>query len=138
MHTLIYRQQHAMIRRQAKALMDGMYGELGASELRVALSRLASTVTIHFATAQDSLYPRLMSYPDPAVRVVARRYHDSLGSLARRFSAFYESWKSYGAIEGDRARFPTEARDLLEVVVSRIDAEDHELYALLEELPAAS
>jgi hypothetical protein len=138
MHTLIYRQQHAMIRRQAKALTDGMYGELGASELRVALSRLASTVTIHFTTAQDSLYPRLTSHPDPAVRMVARRYHDSLGALARRFSAFYESWKAYGAIEHDRARFPTEARDLLEAVVARVDAEDRELYALLDELPAAS
>ena len=43
MYTLLYRQQHAMIRRQAKALLDGLHGEKGASELRVALSRLAAS-----------------------------------------------------------------------------------------------
>jgi hypothetical protein len=138
MYTLLYRQQHAMIRRQAKALIDGVHGEKGASELRVALSRLAGTIVIHFTTEEESLYPRLQRSGDSAVCATASRFESSLGSLMRSFSSFFETWKPYGAIERDRGRFAAEARHVLEGLTSRLDAEDEQLYVLVDQLPAAS
>ncbi|HTW85048.1 MAG TPA: hemerythrin domain-containing protein [Candidatus Sulfotelmatobacter sp.] len=137
MYTLLYRQQHAMIRRQVKELTDGMYGEKGASELRISLSRLASTVAIHFTTAQSSLYPRLTAHADASMRATAVRYRDTLDSISRGFTSFFETWKVYGAIERDRERFASETRDVLEALIQRIDAEDNDLYPRVDALPAA-
>jgi hypothetical protein len=126
-----------MIRRQAKALTDGVYGELGATELRVALSRLAGTISIHFTTVEESLYPRLQRTANVAVTATARRFHDTLGSIMRSFSSYFESWKGFGAIEKDRARFAAETRDLVDALVRRLDDEDSQLYVLVDALPAA-
>lgn len=135
MYTLLYRQQHAMIRRQVNTLADGVHGAKGATELRVALSRLAGTIAIHFTTEEDSLYPRLLRSHDAMACTTARRFQDSLGSIARAFGSYFETWKQYGAIERERGRFASETRDILEALIRRMDAEDEQLYALVDQLP---
>lgn len=139
MQTSIYREQHGRIRQIVREIAAMESAGAADLEIRTALGRLSGTVKIHLAGEDASLYPRLFSHPDAAVRTKAKNFHDSMGGLTAAYVAFAGRWSTGAALREDRAGFFSAFRAVADALTTRMDKEDAELYAMADrELAAAS
>lgn len=137
MRTVVYREQHGRIRQKSRELEAMDAAGAAPVSIRLTLAGLSGTVNAHLANEDASLYPRLLDHPDAGVRDKAAAFQQSMGTLAGAFAAFYDQWKTPGAIEGDRAGFFAALRGVLKALRERMDLEDGDLYALADRELAA-
>lgn len=130
----LYQRQHADLLGLAKALEEGLAVRWGAGSENAArrlLVRLSGKLTVHLNMEDRSLYPALLASPDPEVRGVAARFHESMGGLKSSTDEFLRHWLRPEAIAGEPEAFRTATRALLDALVERITAEDASLYPLV-------
>jgi Hemerythrin HHE cation binding domain len=137
MRTVMYREQHGRIRQKSRELEAMDASGSAPITIRLTLAALSGTVSAHLANEDASLYPRLLEHANADVREKAAAFQQSMGTLAGAFTAFYDHWKTPGAIEGDRAGFFAALRGVLRALRERMDLEDGDLYALADRELAA-
>jgi hemerythrin-like domain-containing protein len=104
-----------------------------APRAREDLGRLQTVLLRHLHFEDDHLYPDLEETERPDVSQKARRYKREMGDLRHRFEAFLERWNE-ATIAGEPVRFADEWHALRQALISRIDAEDGDLYEIAEQL----
>ncbi|HEX3466558.1 MAG TPA: hemerythrin domain-containing protein [Candidatus Elarobacter sp.] len=131
--TKLYREQHDRLRAQAAKMLAAT----SDAEHRQLLAQFAGQVMMHLKGEDDSLYPRLLSHPDPQVRAKAKELQASMGGLAMTFKTYYEKWIASGAIARDTRGYEAEMRAVIRTFAERMDLEDRELYDLADRALAA-
>ncbi len=96
---------------------------------------LTRKLLAHLAKEDALLYPRLRASPDPRVAAVATRFAAEMGSLADRYRAYVAAWPAE-RIAGDWIAFGAATRQILQLLLRRIEGEETMLYTLIEETPS--
>ena len=132
-----YREQHqelvAMVGQLQPLLKPATLAQ-DASWARSLLSGLAGKLNVHLAMEDKALYPQLLQHKDPAVQAKAKAFIDEMGGIKDAFAAFLGKYPSAQAIQGSPQGFVTDTEAVVKVLARRIQAEDSDLYALVDRL----
>ena len=132
-----YREQHqelvAMVG-QLKPLLNpaGLAKDGGAA--RSLLSAFAGKLNVHLAMEDKALYPQLLNHKDAAVQGKAKAFMDEMGGIKEAFTAYLGKYPSAMAIQAAASAFIADTEGLVKVLAKRIQAEDSDLYALVDRL----
>lgn len=137
--TSLLSQQHAEILATVTAMRPLLASRqtvaAGAAQLRQALMRLGGQLSVHLAMEDKGLYPKLRGHTDPAIASLAAQYETEMGGLKATFVAYSERWLRSAAIGDAPEVFLTETEALFAALGKRIDRENNELYALVDQQP---
>lgn len=105
---------------------------VAGDKLRKALVELSARVTVHLATEDRVIYPRMMTDSDPKISGTAKRFADEMGGIGEAFKAYLSHWRSGAAIAADVNRFADETKHVVSALGARIQREERELYPLVD------
>ncbi len=134
-----FRAQHGELLNVAKSIGNLFNAELlrkDATEVRHLLSVLHGKLSVHLAMEDKSLYPRLLSHHDSAIRDTTQRYIDEMGALAGAFKAYVGKWPTPSSIQANPEAFIAETSGVFDALGKRIVLENKELYVMADEQPA--
>ena len=133
-----------MFRDQHKDLVD-MVGQLkpaldvaklakDGSAARSLLIGLAGKLNVHLSMEDKSLYPQLLKHQDSSVQAKAKTFMTQMGGIKEAFLAFLGKYPTPQAIQTSAAAFVADTQGIIQVLAKRIDAENSDLYALVDRL----
>lgn len=105
-----------------------------ASAVRTLLSGLAGKLNVHLAMEDKALYPQLLQHKDPAVQAKAKAFMEEMGGIKAAFSGYLGKYPSAQAIQAASQGFVTDTEAVIKVLAKRIQAEDSDLYELVDRL----
>jgi hemerythrin-like domain-containing protein len=113
--------------RQSRAI-DVTVGD----KLRKSLVDLSGRVTVHLATEDQVVYPKMMKHTDPKVSSTAKRFADEMGGIGEVFKGYLSRWRTGVAIANDSSKFVQETQQIASALSSRIEREERELYPMID------
>jgi hypothetical protein len=132
----LYRRQHRELRDAMKRLgatdRRSLAAPAGAGEARGRLADLSGKLLVHLQMEDGSLYPELLRSARAEVRATAARFQAEMGALRGVADDAFRRWLRPDAIQQAPDAFLAEQRSLLHALAARIDAEEAELYPLVE------
>ena len=128
--------EHDELRELAAALLACVAAaHFDPSRLGKARWLLTRKLLAHLAKEDALLYPRLRAGRDPRAAEVATRFAAEMGSLADRYRAYIAAWPAE-RIADDWIAFGAATRQILQLLLRRIEGEETMLYTLIEETPS--
>ena len=103
-----------------------------SDKLRKALVELSARVTVHLASEDQVVYPRLIKAADQNVSTIAKRFADEMGGIGDAFKVYLSHWRNAVAIAARARTFASETKQIASALGTRIDREERELYPLLD------
>jgi hemerythrin-like domain-containing protein len=131
------RRQHEELAALAGAMMQQLPHVADAEhaeEVRKLLARFAGKLQVHAAMEDRAVYPRLVAHTDENIRQTAQQLHDEFGGIYQAVGAWTKRWLPRGALERSADRFAVETRGIVDALTQRIDAENEQLYDVLDRL----
>lgn len=129
-----YKEQHHLIlggiaelRALAKAGV-----EKNASHIAATVVSMSSTIRLHLAVEDRSLYPALRAGSDGVLSRLGQRYQAEMNSIAELYLSFARKWNTGANVAGDPQGFRNEANAVLKTLHQRIRQEDTEFYPAIE------
>ena len=135
--TRSYREQHREIIRLAGSLTARLDPEGLAQHavfVHADLLDLAAVLRLHLVLEDHTLYPELLSHPNPQVRTLTHQYQLEMGNIHGDFEALLERWPSSESISAAPGQFTAELLAFFQVLHHRMRKEDGELYPLVDSL----
>lgn len=102
------------------------------------LAKLDGLLRIHFAQEDRSLYPAMISNPDPQVAGTAAAYREEMGGLGMAFAQYVARWSGSGSIAGNFPLFRDESVSVFAALADRIERENNHLYPLADDMRSAA
>ena len=128
--------EHEELRTLAQALLACVarpaVDEAQLGQIRWSLTR---KLLAHLAKEDALLYPRLRAGPDARLAAVAARFANEMGPLADRYRAYITEWPADRIIR-DWPAFGQATRQMMHLMLQRMEGEDKQLYAMIEDSPA--
>ena len=119
---------------QLQSLLDQTKLAADVSEPRHLLSLFAAKLNVHLALEDKALYPQLLKHTDPGVQAKVKAFSDEMGGIKGAFTAYMGKYPSAQAIQAAPGSFVVDTNNLAKVLGKRIQAEDSDLYALVDRL----
>jgi hemerythrin-like domain-containing protein len=135
--TTTYREQHQElvgVVGQLSALLDPAQLAKDAQLVRSVLIHLAGKLNLHLAMEDKALYPQLLKHADPAVQAKAKAFIDEMGGIKEAFGDYLKRYPNSQTIQGAAEAFVSDTQGLIKVLAKRIQAEDSDLYAMVDQL----
>lgn len=129
-----YKDQHRAILgaiAELRALTKAGVAE-NAARIAAAVVAMSSTVRLHLAVEDRSLYPALRKGADAALARLGERYQIEMEAIAASYLAFARRWNTAGNVAADPHGFRSEANTVLKTLYLRIRDEDHSFYPAIE------
>lgn len=130
------RRQHLSIHEDINYLISEIKKgseKLNVPETALRINKLAGKLRIHMLEEDKFLYPDLLNHTDDEVRKMANKYITEMGHLAEEYTRFKTKYNTPSKILEDTDNFISEAKELIQALINRIDKEDNELYIFVEE-----
>lgn len=128
--------EHDELRRLAQALIACVAApQADPAQLGPLRWSLTRQLLAHLAKEDALLYPRLRAGRDPRAAAVATRFAADMGALADRYRAYMSTWPAE-RIAGDWLAFGRATRQVLQLLLQRIEREETVLYTLIEGDPS--
>jgi iron-sulfur cluster repair protein YtfE (RIC family) len=130
-----FRKQHAELIelvRGIEGILDPQKLVADASKARAMLSILLGKLGLHLAMEDNSLYPRLEKHQDAKLREVAKKFAGEMSGVKPAVDAFGRKWTE-SEIRANPAVFCAEARKLFGILSDRIQRENTQFYALVDQ-----
>jgi hemerythrin-like domain-containing protein len=127
--------QHASIHEDLNflvAVLEKDSTDINATDVALCISRLAGKLKVHMLEEDKFLYPELLQSPDAEVKAMAHQYISEMGHLAEEYTRFKTEYNTANKILAKPEVFISEARQITQALVQRMDKEDHELYILVQ------
>lgn len=102
-------------------------------EILLLLSELAGKLSVHLATEDKYLYPKLKGHSDARIRETSSAFEAEMGDLSSVFKAFKAKYSTTGQIGEASAEFLQDFQLIRTALTTRIAKENQRLYPLLEE-----
>ncbi len=132
------RRQHRELLRLAKEIMPFLQGERPAHDFTAARLRLSAFVRklgVHIALVDRFIYARLSRHSDPNIVAKAAEHRQDLHALRARVNRYTLEWISTAiAADGASPKFIDETKIIFELLFKRLEAEDSEIYPLVERI----
>jgi hypothetical protein len=136
------RRQHVALLHSAKEmtrLLDAQHLAQSFTELRLKLSAFARKLTVHLDLESRLVCARLLRHSDPAIATKAKEHLDEMRALRDRLAHHTHRWLSTAASdENDANEFIDETKRIFELVSSRCDLEERELYPIVDRIGSRS
>lgn len=130
------RRQHASIQEDIDFLVNEISKDINSinvTEVALRISRLAGKIKIHMLEEDKFLYPELLMSVDAEVKSMAKQYIDEMGDLSDEYTRFKTAYNTALKIQAKPDTFQIEAKKVINALMKRIDKEDNELYAFIQE-----
>jgi hypothetical protein len=131
------KQQHEVVLSMTAKILSSLNREPFVDQINditFSLRILAGKVREHLALEDREIYPRLLLYSDGDVAAIATRYKNDLGNLLPRFNFYIENWLDKTKIQNNPTDFIKSTDEILKALLYRVEAEDNELYPLVDKL----
>ncbi|MCB1754710.1 MAG: hypothetical protein KDJ38_04265 [Gammaproteobacteria bacterium] len=97
--------------------------------------RYIRTVKNHFELEDRSLYAKLLSHEDSAVKNTASLFLSGSSEIRRLFDSYCRRWCKKDTVQiGDYEKFLLETDGMFELVLNRIQDETEQLYPLVKKV----
>ncbi|MBI4852089.1 MAG: hypothetical protein HY819_09855 [Acidobacteria bacterium] len=133
----ILKEQHKVVTSMTTKILSSLSKEPFVSEIdniTISLRILAGKVREHLALEDREIYPRLILFSDNNISSLVTKYKNDVGNLLPRFNLYIENWLNKTKIENNSLEFIKETDEILKALLYRIEAEDCELYPLIDKL----
>ncbi len=107
--------------------------EIDATEAALIINRLAGRLKIHMLEEDKFLYPDLINNADAKVKSLANQYISEMGNLANEYTHFKSEYNTAKKIQDKPDTFIIEAKKIIHALMNRMNKEDNELYAFIQE-----
>lgn len=108
-----------------------------AAEMAAARGQLRENLVRHLKCEDWILYPRLMATGDQELMRITRDFEIEMGGLAADFIAYDEKWTGE-RVAADWPGFGRATVAIFDILATRVEREERELYPLAETLYASS
>ncbi|NLP44107.1 MAG: hemerythrin domain-containing protein [Peptococcaceae bacterium] len=104
-----------------------------SSTLSLNIGFLSGKIMSHLQSEDKFLYPSLVNHQDHSIRATSTRFNKEMGDLAEQFVSFKTKYMVAKNIKDSPEEFLQESSKIFKAIRKRINAEEKELYPLLED-----
>lgn len=101
------------------------------------MARFKEKVWMHLVFEDNTIYSELAGHSDPAVRDIARQFHDSARQIKKHFSGYIRHWCKPTVEDSEHEALLQESREIFRLIRERIDYENRQMFPLVEKYHAA-
>ncbi len=134
-------QQHQELMQLTREVVPLLHAEQLArncTEARLKIASWTRKLRVHFTLEERSLYPRLVTHPDPQIVRRATRFQQDLSTLGDQLTVYCRDWLAEDAtIRGSAVRFVEQTKAMFDQVTKRFHMED-DLYLLADQTSSLS
>ena len=95
---------------------------------------LAGKLKVHMGTEDRFLYPALKASPNEKLKQIEKQYSEEMANLANAFEQYKQKYNTRSKALVDVTVFSAESREILKLMVARIDREDRMVYPEMKQL----
>ncbi len=103
-----------------------------ATEIYDLLMEFANKANYHLKMEDEILYPALLRHPERIVRALAKLYLEKMGRIKDEFNNYMANWPDPKTVSANPDGFINETKNIFEILSSRMDKEDNELYSFID------
>jgi hemerythrin-like domain-containing protein len=93
---------------------------------------ISSTIKLHLAAEDRTLYPRMLGSDDPDIAQIGKTYQAEMGNIASDYMEFSRKWNLESKVSDNPEGFKEEANNIFKSLHQRIQRENRNLYPLAE------
>lgn len=93
---------------------------------------ISSTIKLHLAAEDRTLYPRLLDSGDHDIAQIGQVYQAEMGDIAAAYMEFARNWNIESKVSANPEGFKEEANNIFKSLHQRIQRENRSLYPLAE------
>lgn len=116
-----------------KELKKGI-GEENVDGVVKAINVLAGKLKVHMGTEDRFLYPALKASNIDKLKQIEKQYSEEMANLANAFEQYKQKYNTRSKALTDVTVFAAESREILKLMVARIDREDRMVYPEMKQL----
>ena len=103
-----------------------------AKEIAQLIVAMSSTIKLHLAVEDQSLYPALQRSGDAELARIGERYKQEMSGLCSAYEGFAHRWNHTDGLVRDEEGFRADANNVLRLLQERIQRENQEFYPRIE------
>ncbi|MCK9396926.1 MAG: hemerythrin domain-containing protein [Methylobacter sp.] len=131
-----FRQDHVAILTEVtelrKLIQTGISQNAGTIAKKIVA--ISSTIKLHLAAEDRTLYPRLLASDNPDVAQLGIIFQAEMGDIAAAYMEFARRWNLESKVSADPDGFKEDANNIFKSLHQRIQRENKKLYPLAEHL----
>lgn len=104
-----------------------------ASNIAKEINKLAGKLKMHLISEDDFLYPNLLNSSNIDLRELAEEYINQMKGIDEKFWGYKDAYNTKAKIIADERAFAEDTKKIFNLLGSRLDKEDNELYPKLQE-----
>ena len=113
------------------SILDGAGNIDKAVRIKGLLDKLIEILDTHLKIEDKLLYPILIKSTNHKVKTTAAVFSEEMGSIAKELGLYLGKWTTSISIANGSEGFMKETKELISVLLKRIEREDNELFPLL-------
>ncbi|MGP1682708.1 MAG: hemerythrin domain-containing protein [Giesbergeria sp.] len=129
-----YKQQHVKILDSISTLRKLARAGVAANAKEIAqtIVSMSSTIKLHLAVEDQSLYPALQRSGDAELARIGEHYQQEMGGLCQAYESFAHRWNHPDGLIRDEEGFRTDANTVLRLLQERVQRENIDFYPRIE------
>lgn len=129
-----FKQQHIEILSSISTLRTHVRNGIAnnATDIAALIVAMSSTIKLHLAVENSTLYPALQNGNNRALAQMGKRFQDEMQSIAASYLAFSRKWNTAARVEEDPEAFRADANSVLKVLYERMQKENTDFYPAIE------
>ena len=129
-----FKQQHIEILSSISTLRTHVRNGIAnnATDIAALIVAMSSTIKLHLAVEDSTLYPALQNGNNRALAQMGKRFQDEMQSIAASYLAFSRKWNTAARVEEDPEAFRADANSVLKVLYERMQKENTDFYPAIE------
>lgn len=131
-----YKQQHGEILASISALRNAARGGISenAGDMARMIVAMSSTIKLHLAMEDSTLYPALQRSGNQSVAQLGKRFQDDMKKIVAAYVEFSRKWNTGNRLAAEPETFRAEANSVLKTLFDRIQRENTDFYPAVEAL----
>ena len=113
---------------QLTNLVNGTIDKANAPLIAELINKTTGVLTMHLASEDHFVYPKLLESSDEKIRSITRSYMNEMTKIADSYLAFHKNFNMPSKILEDTDEFKKTFKQVRDALLMRMDREEKELY----------
>ena len=113
---------------QLTNLVNGTIDKANAPLIAELINKTTGVLTMHLASEDHFVYPKLLESSDEKIRSITRSYMNEMTKIADSYLAFHKNFNTPSKILADTDEFKKTFKQVRDALLMRMDREEKELY----------
>ena len=93
---------------------------------------IAGKLKIHLMNEDKYLYPEMLNSSNIELKKIAEKYYDRMIKITDEFSKYKTKYNTFMKINANTLEFKKDTKEIFDILKSRINKENTELYPLMD------